>query len=275
MPKHTVRLYVCLVLALLASATRANAQYARRSVSDPATGEKYHIEGAAGGWFPTASMAIESESLGIPGTNIDFKKDLGLTDKRFGELQLVLRPAKKHRFRFEYVPMSYDQSHTLTRTIIFNGQQYTVGVPVNSSIKWNAYRFGYEYDFLYRNRWFAGLMFEAKYTDVQAQLAIAPPSTTSEFVHAQGPIPSLGGIVRIYVVPNISITGELSGIDIPTIQQKYKAHYADFDLYGTLNLTNNIGVQAGYRSIDVGYLFKTDTGDFTLKGPYFGVVARF
>jgi hypothetical protein len=34
-------------------------------------------------------------------------------------------------------------------------------------------------------------------------------------------------------------------------------------------------VQAGYRSLDIGYAFQTDSGTFTLKGPYFGLVARF
>ncbi len=39
--------------------------------------------------------------------------------------------------------------------------------------------------------------------------------------------------------------------------------------------TNNIGAQLGYRSFDVGYLVDQDTGSFTLKGLYFGVVARY
>jgi len=275
MMKFTIRLYAFFTLAIFVSVAPAHAQFQRRTTSDPATGEKYHIEGAAGFWFPTADMSIQSESLGIPGSTIDFKKDLGLTDQHFSQVQAVLRPAKKHKFRFQFIPISYDQEHTLTRTIVFNGQAYTVGVPVISQLKWNAYRFGYEYDFLYHNRWFAGFMLETKYTDVQANLKIAPPSTTSEFAHARGPIPAIGGIVRVYFLPNASITGELSGIDIPTIQDKYKAHYADFDLYGTLNVINNVGVQVGYRSLDVGYLFKTDTGNFTVKGLYFGVVARY
>jgi hypothetical protein len=275
MTTTTIRLYAFLAAACFAVATPVRAQSLSGSLSDPATGERYHIEAGAGFWFPTASMSIESESLGIPGSTIDFKNDLGLMDKSFPAVQVVLRPAKRHKFRFELIPMSYDQEHTLTRTIIFNGQSYTVGVPVISSLKWNAYRFAYEYDFISRDRGFGGLILETKYTDVQAQLAIAPPATTNEFVHAQGPIPAIGGIARVYVMPNISITGELSGIDIPTIQNKYKAHYADLDLYGTLNIINNVGVQLGYRSLDVGYLFKTDTGNFTLKGLYFGVVARY
>jgi len=34
-------------------------------------------------------------------------------------------------------------------------------------------------------------------------------------------------------------------------------------------------VRGGYRSLDVGYTFKTDNGSFTLKGIYLGVVARY
>jgi hypothetical protein len=275
MKMSTIRLYAFCALAVLAVAAPAQAQFQRRPTSDPATGERYHIEGAAGFWFPGADMAIQSESLGIPGSTIDFKKDLGLTDQHFSQVQAVLRPGRKHRFRFQFIPIKYDQEHTLTRQIVFNGQAYTVGVPVISSLQWNAYRFGYEYDFLYHDRWFAGFMFEAKYTDVRAELRVAPPGQLDEFAHARGPIPAVGGIVRVYVVPNISITGELSGIDVPTIQDKYKAHYADFDIYGTLNLINNVGVQLGYRSLDVGYRFDTDTGNFTLNGMYFGVVARY
>ena len=54
----------------------------------------------------------------------------------------------------------------------------------------------------------------------------------------------------------------------------------DLDIYGTLNFTNNFGVQGGYRSFDLGYTVKdnnitTDAGSFVLKGLYVGAVARF
>ena len=72
------------------------------------------------------------------------------------------------------------------------------------------------------------------------------------------------------------LTGELTGVKIPdSISKEYKAHYADLDIYGTLNFTNNIGVQGGFRSVDVGYHVDSDTGSFVLKGIYFGVVARY
>ena len=277
--RSAIGLYTFMVVALALTAAPADAQYAKRTLNDPATGETYHIEASAGFWRPTADMSISSESLGIPGSTIDFKNDLGLTDQGFPELHAVLRPARKHKFYVQYIPITYDQAHTLTRQIVFNGQSYTVGIPVTSTIAWKAYRFGYEYDFLYKNRWFAGLMLDAKYTDVGATLS-QPGNCASgvctEFAHAQAPIPALGGIVRVYVVPNISITGQVSGIKIPaSVSAKYNAHYADIDVYGTLNFINNAGVQLGYRSFDVGYLVNHDSGSFVVRGIYFGAVARF
>ena len=83
-------------------------------------------------------------------------------------------------------------------------------------------------------------------------------------------------IARVYVVPNISITGEFTGFKIPdSIDSRYNAHYVDFDLFGTVNFTNNVGAKVGFRSVDVGYLIKSDTGALTLKGIYFGAVLRY
>jgi len=277
MPTPIIRSYaiVGLTAFLLCLAVPARAQYKPRPLNDPATGEQYHIEVGAGFWTPSAEMSVSSESLGIVGTTIDFKKDLGLTDQRFRAFQLILRPAKRHKFRAQAIPIKYDATNTLTRELVFNGIKYKVGLPVNSSLDWKAYRFGYEYDFVSRNRGFAGLILEAKYTDVRVQLD-TPLAGLSEFAHARAPIPAIGGIVRFYVMPNISITGELTGFDLPaSVSETYNAHYADIDVYGTVNLTNNIGVQAGYRSLDVGYVVETDTGSFVMRGLYFGAVLRY
>jgi hypothetical protein len=270
--RFTLRLYGALA-ALLFVASPVAAQFTPRTLNDPATGEQFHIEGSAGFWAPSANMSISSEALGIVGSTIDFKNDLGLTDQTFRELQLVLRPARKHKLRMQYIPIEFVQESTIKRDIKFNGQLYAKGLPVNSDLLWKAWRFSYEYDFITKNSGFAGFILETKYTDVTATLK---SPIVEEFIHAQAPIPAIGGIGRFYIVPNISITGELTGVKIPdSISKEYKAHYADLDIYGTLNFTNNIGVQGGFRSVDVGYHVDSDTGSFVLKGIYFGVVARY
>ena len=274
-----VRLYILAAAAALCVcvATPASAQYKPQPLNDPATGEKYHIEAAAAYWYPTADMTVtvpgSGPLAGIIGTSVDLKRDFGLTDQRFPEVQLVLRPARSQKFRFQYIPINYVQQATLTRTINFAGQSYTVGLPVNSTLDWKAYRFGYEYDFVVKNRGFAGFIIEAKYTDVQVSVSSI---VRSDFAHAQAPIPALGGIGRVYVVPNISITAEVTGFKLPaSIDQRFGAHYIDVDIYGTVNITNNIGAQLGYRSLDVYYLVKGDTGSLVLEGLYFGAVVRY
>ena len=279
MPKQVaIRLYAFagLTAALLLLASPASAQFVPRPLNDPATGETYHIEGGVGFWFPGAQMVVSSESLGIVGTPaeqlIDLKSDLGLTDQHFSELHLVLRPSNTSKFRLQYIPINYTQSAVIRRTIVFNGQRYSVGLPVNSSLSWKAYRFGYEYDFVQTNRGYAGFLVEAKYTDVQVEL---DSPITSEFARAQAPIPALGGIGRVYVVPNISITLDISGFKLPEkLIKGSTGHYIDVDVYGTINFTNNFGAQLGYRSFDVGYVVTHDTGSFKLKGLYLGAVAR-
>ena len=261
--------FSALAAAVVLVASPARAQYRPRPLNDPATGEKYHIEAGVGLWYPTAEIGISSTQFNLVGTNVNFKNDLGLTDQRFPEFQLVLRPTKGAKFRFQYIPIKYDQSATLSRPIVFNGQRFNVGQAVNSTLDWKAYRFGFEYDFVVKNRGFAGFIVEAKYTDVRAALA-------TEFARARAPIPAIGGIARGYVLPNISITADITGFKLPdTIVKGSSGHYVDVDVYGTLNFTNNIGAQVGYRSFDVGYIVQTDTGNLTLKGLYFGAVARF
>ena len=82
--------------------------------------------------------------------------------------------------------------------------------------------------------------------------------------------------MRLYPVSMVSITGELTGIKVPeSLSKDFRTHYADLDIYGTVNVTSFIGAQVGYRSFDVGYLVDQDSGSFTLKGLYFGIVARY
>jgi hypothetical protein len=152
-------------------------------------------------------------------------------------------------------------------------RQLSCRFPVNSSLEWKAYRFGYEYDFIVTERGFGGFILDFKYTDVHASLQ---SPANSEFANARAPIPTLGGIVRLYPVSMVSITGELTGIKVPeSLSKDFRTHYADLDIYGTVNVTSFIGAQVGYRSFDVGYRVDQDTGSFTLKGLYFGIVARY
>ena len=261
------------VLAAGLASSPASAQYQVPALSDPATGETYHVEVSGNLWGPTPNVLISSESLGIIGNEIDFVTDLGIEKATFRQLKVALRPARKHKFRFEFTPINYSAEAAPTRRVVFNGVEFPITIPVQTDVRWNAYRFGYEYDFVYRDRGFVGLLLELKYTDIEASLQNV---IGTEFVRARAPIPAIGGIGRVYVVPNISITGEFSAFKLPdSIDEEYRASFYDFDLYGTVNFNDHVGAQAGYRSLTVFYNIEEDAGDLKLKGLYFGGTLRF
>ena len=271
---------VAIVFCLMASVgSPALAQYAPGGTPDRATGERYHVEVGGFFWNPAPTIRIRSEGLTEArlGSEIDFVNELGLERQNFRQLKVVLRPATKHKFRFEFTPINYDNpAATISRDLVFNGQLYRLSIPVATEMRWNAYRFAYEWDMVYASRGFFGIILEAKYTDVEARLSQFALGL-EEFVRARAPIPALGAIGRVYVAQNISITGELSGFRLPeSIDEGYKAKYVDFDLYGSVNFTDHFGAQVGFRSFDVYYLFDgEDEGTLKLKGLYFGGVARF
>ena len=269
------RILTC-VFAIAAAAAAmpdaAEAQYSVPRSQERAIGETYWVEAMGGFWTPSVNGLIQSEEFGIAGDEIDFVDDLGFEKKRFGDFRLVLRPGRKHKLRLQYVPVSYNSETVFRRTIKFNGQRYDVGLPVTTGFDWKVWRFGYEWDFISREKFFIGAILEAKYTQIEARL-VSP--INDEFTSAKGPIPSIGGIARVYVLPSTAVTFELSGIKIPRIDDKYEARYIDWDLYGTFNVTNNFGVTAGYRVMDVMFIADRDGGEMQLKGPYFGAIARF
>lgn len=263
-----------LALAALLCASPAAAQFDPPSRSG-SIGDRYHIEGSAAFWNADPTLIVSSESLGIPGDNIDLVNDLGIAQKRLRDLRLVLRPASKHKFRFSYLPIAYVAEAVVQREFTFNGQRYRVGLPVNTTADLTTYRFGYEYDFFYRDRGFLGVLLDVKYTDIEVLL---DTSLGAEFTAQVAPIPTIGIVGRGYVVKNVSITGEVSFFKVPeNLGEQFNGggRYLDYDFYGTFNFTNNVGAQLGLRSVDVEYFKDLDSGTLTFKGWYFGGVVRY
>ncbi len=270
MPTPSIRSCVLAVCVLALPAAPALAQYRPRPVASTSPAESYHVEFGAGFWSPTADLQITS---GPSGSTIDAKNDLGLADRKAAEFQLVIKPALKHKIRVQFIPLSYTQTGTPRTDLIFQGTTYPAGTPVTSTLEWKAWRFGYEYDFVSNYRGFIGTIVDVKYTDVNATLTAGSRTGATA---SRAPIPALGGIARLYLAQNLSVTGELTGFKFPGGWIKSTSgSYADMDLYAMLNFADKFGVRAGYRKFDVDYTLTNDTGSFKLTGPYLGVSVRF
>jgi hypothetical protein len=111
-------------------AVPASAQYrplpGASSSSNAPKGEPFHVEFGFNLWNPLPDIVINSESLGIPGSDINVQADLAFEQKQTYELRLVLRASKKNKFRFQYLPLSYEGKTVLKTELIFNGIKFPV-----------------------------------------------------------------------------------------------------------------------------------------------------
>ncbi|MGE5361681.1 MAG: hypothetical protein ACM3NQ_21910 [Bacteroidales bacterium] len=274
--RQLFRVIVCCSALLAVSAATAHAQYRQYKPDEQTSvGEAYHAEFSFDFWNPNPALTIASESLGIIGDEIDAVNDLGFTKSTFREMKVALRPAKKHKFRFEFTPITFSAETVLKRDIIYNGILYRASLPVNSELSWKQYGFSYEYDFVYQPRWYVGVVLGAKYTQVHT--ALESP-VDREYNDVSAPIPAIGGVFRGYVLKNLAITAQYDYFNLPDNVDKkgrYDGKTNDLNIYGTFNFTNNIGANVGYRWMQVSYKVEHDNGDFSLKGFYAGAVARF
>jgi hypothetical protein len=270
--------------AILALATmlllpgRAQAQYNAYEFREDAIGERYVIEVAGTLWNPDLFGHVSSEQFGIIGSDIDFTSDLGYETTRFRDLRIVLRPTRKAKFRIQYTPMRYEAETSFDREIVFNGVKYPLDVPVESSFDWNVWRVGYEYDFLYRSRGFIGVLTEVRWTRMTARLATNTPAISpryDEWTSVQAPLPALGVVARAYPVPALALNFELSGMKVPDIDETYRGKYFEWDIHGTANITNNVGLQMGWRKATTFVGIDRDVGDLKFQGFWFGAVARY
>jgi hypothetical protein len=269
---------LALVMTTLLVPATAQAQYGAPGLSSSAIGENYHIEISGTIWNPDLFGLISSEQFGQVGTKIDFITDLGYAKTRFRDMRLVLRPSRKSKFRIQYTPVVYEAETSFKRNIVFNGISFPLSIPIESTFGWKVWRFGYEYDVVYASRGYVGLLFEARYTQLDARLKTNSPvfsPAIDEFSTLKAPLPALGIVGRAYPHRQVAINFEVSGFKLPDFDPKYQANYFDWDVNGTVNLTNNVGVQVGWRKLTNYLAIENDFGDLQFKGPWFGATLRY
>ena len=257
----------------------ALAQYRPAKAGDNSgIAEKYHIEAAYGWWDAKPELIVNSESLGILGTDVDLIHDLGIEQHRLGKFNLVLKPSVKHRFKYEHLPIKYDvDAYPVQRSFVFNGQRYSVGLPVTTSVNFSTDSFGYEYDFIHTPHFFIGAGISARVTslDVDLQSPIG-----NEFFKQTAPIPAINFAGRGYVTKALSVDADIAFFRIPkSLEEQIQGDgsYNDVDLHATYNFNQYVGGQFGWRKTTLFYQTNdlANTGDLKFTGFYFGGVIRY
>lgn len=260
---------------LLAFSTPAAAQFGQKKQTEPAMGENYVMEIQYLWWKPDVIGSVTSDRLDILGSRVDLVEDLGFEgDTRFRDWRFTFKPGRKHKFRFEYSPLKFQAEGVLTREITFAGQTFPVSLPIESSLEWKVWRFGYEWDFISRSRGYMGVLIEGRKTDLTAELNSL---VTSGEVFASAPLPAIGIVTRVYPLPDLAVHFEFSGMKAPErfFGDRYSGVYTDMELSATVNITKNLGVTGGWRRMNTDIRVDADHGDLNFRGYSFGGVVRF
>ena len=178
--------------------------------------------------------------------------------------------------RFSSTGTQYEvDAYPVQRSFVFNGQRFTVGLPVSTTVDFSTYSFGYEYDFLYFPRGFVGANINLKYTNINVDLQ---SPIGAEFFTQAAPIPAVGFAGRGYITRNFAIDGEFTFFRIPdSIEEQLEGDgsYNDFDIHGTYNFNKYVGAQGGWKKTTIFYQGLSDSGDLKFSGIYFGGVVRY
>src|SRR5271169_1850068 len=117
--------------------------------TDPNDFDAYKVR-ISGFWFyssPSGDLQGSTEN-GV----IDLQKDLGFANYSTFSGKLDWKFTRKNHFYIAASPFSQSRQSVLARTIVFQGQTFSVGLVSHGQLKANLYAPGYQYDIIRRKR---------------------------------------------------------------------------------------------------------------------------
>jgi hypothetical protein len=198
-------------------------------------------------WFyskPTGSFT----SKGNTGL-LDLEKDIGFNSYSTFDGKVDWKFTRKNHLYF--IATDFDQMKTVTlnRTVVFQGQTFTVGSVATGELHALVLIPGYEYDFIRRKRWNLGAQVQLDIFDVSGSLNAAaqvnngvPQSAVFSSGTIRAPLPVAGPEIRFYPASRFFVTANVLGM--------YFFGYGNFvSSQGTLGLklTKNLAVRGGYQ----------------------------
>lgn len=205
------------------------------------------------------------------GQKVDVERDLSLDDSEnvTGELSLNWGNSK---LSFNYLPIDFSGTGTLTVNGTFNGQNFSINDTVQSDLTIDIYDIGYTYYLLnfddLPTRFQLGLELAVKIADVDLTFN----DLTQGFVETETvtvPIPTVGARTRIALADYLGIVGRIGYLEYDG------NHFLDAEAQLEFSPLPTVGLYAGYRYFDL----KVDEDDIFVEtefsGPFGGLMVRF
>ena len=222
-------------------------------------------------WIPRMASRIRVESNGF-GTDIDAVRDLGMPDTNFPQGGFTWQHGRS-RVHFEYTPIDYSGDQTVTRTLVFRGQPYTVGTRVLSELEVRHLQFSWAYQFIsvHEGMFRIGPMIEADGFLMHGSLA-APnlPTPFQQTENLSAGIPAVGLAMDIRPHHAIDIYGEAAGM-----QAGSYGYFIGSDSGVKVRPWKHLVLTGGYRTFNMHVESSPDFARLRLRGPFVGAGFRF
>ncbi|MFK5926631.1 MAG: hypothetical protein QM483_08380 [Desulfuromusa sp.] len=205
------------------------------------------------------------------GQKVDLERDLNLDDSENVTAEVTLQWGSSH-FSFNYLPIGFSGTGTLTVDGEFNGELFSVDDTVNTDLDIDLYDIGYTYYLINLDdlptRFQLGLELAVKIADVEVTFH----DLTQDFVESESatvPIPTIGVRTRIALADFLGITGRIGYMEFDG------NHFLDAEAQLEFSPLPMVGFYAGVRYFDL----KIDEDDVFVEtqfsGPFAGLMVRF
>ena len=221
-------------------------------------------------WFPSLDGTVAVGEANLVGTTIDFEGDLGIEDENYPSVE-VFAGLGKHHLSLTYTDVDYAGSNTLTRDIEFNGETYSAGAVVTSSIEYTMIDFHYQYDFVDLENILAGFslggVFQVKYLDSEVSLKTTGIDEREDFTV---PIPMLGINLHLGLLANI-LEARVRGTGIG-----YSGNFI-YEVMAEISLTPFpfLDIHGGYKRFAIDIDQDDVILDYDTSGPYVALTLSF
>ena len=217
-------------------------------------------------WFTDFDDTIRGTEGSTVGTDINLVDDLGVGDENFVEGRITLELGS-HKLRYGFMPLKWNGNKNVTSSINFNGQSFSGNV--ESELRMDYHRLGYEYDIIDTLNNKLGVIFELKYFDGEASLK-SPSAGLDERESFKAPIPTVGIAAQVGLPFLFSVGGEVTGISLGS-----DAYIVDGEAMVNLKPAPFVVISGGYRVFKLHLENDDDLADITVKGPFVMLKADF
>ena len=223
------------------------------------------VEFEARYWFAATHSRMRFDN---GGTDIDFKKDLGIQDAKFPEGRFTYYGKGRSHLHFSYTPIKYSGDVNASRTLTFGGDQYTIGSRVLTNFRIQHLQLGWAYQFInvHKGVFKLGTLLEGNGFLMKGRLRapnLAPAIDRQESLSVG--LPTVGLAMDVNPHPKVNFFADVSGIKLG----KY-GYFLTSDVGVKILPVKNAFFTAGYRNFNLNAKNDPDFVRVELRGFFIG-----